>query len=173
MKNHEFYWVNFKEDQRKETKPAQYLEGEMYIVGARNSIPIELFENIERIKPVSKMKTVYVAGAYRWKGSRWLPSVIGELLNIYKAWNVSRKVWLAGFAAICPHTNGMLMDRLGGTPEMFLKGDLDILAQCDYILMMEGWQQSAGATEERAFAIQQGIPVFYSVEALEGEHLWV
>lgn len=118
------------------------------------------------------MKTVYIAGAYRWKGSRWIPSIIGELINIYKAWEIARQVWIAGFAAVCPHTNGLLMDRFGGTPEMFLKGDLDILRQCDYILMLPEWQKSAGATEERLFAIQQGIPIFYSVHELATGHLW-
>jgi len=173
MRNHEFYWVKFKEDQTQQIKPAQLVNGEMYIVGSKQSIPVELFDTIERVKGTSNMKTVYVAGAYRWRGSRWLPSVIGELINIYKAWNISRQVWIAGFAAICPHTNGMLMDRFGGTPEMFLQGDLDILRQCDYILMMPGWQQSTGATEERAFAQKVGIPVFYSVEALKGESSWL
>jgi hypothetical protein len=171
MRNEEFYWVSFKEDRKQTTKPAQLVGGEFYIVGSKNSISTELLEVKGRVKPIT-MKTVYVAGSYRWKGSRWIPPVVGELINIYKAWNVARQVWIAGFAAVCPHTNGLLMDRFGGTPEMFLEGDLDILHQCDYILMMDGWQKSSGATEERAFAQKHGIPVFYSIEALKGEHLW-
>ncbi len=121
----------------------------------------------------NSMKTVYIAGAYRWREQRWVPEVIGELINIYKAWNIARQVWMAGFAAVCPHTNGILMDRFGGTPDMFLQGDLDILRQCDYILMMPQWQKSAGATQERAFAMKHEIPVFYSIESLQAESSWV
>ncbi len=119
------------------------------------------------------MKTVYIAGAYRWRGQRWVPEVIGELINIYKAWNIARQVWMAGFAAVCPHTNGILMDRFGGTPDMFLQGDLEILLHCDYILMMPEWRKSTGATQERAFALKNEIPVFYSIESLQGESSWV
>ena len=170
MKNNEFYWVRFKEDPRKETKPAQLLNGEMYIVGHKFGIPLELIEYSQRVKPSSiTMKTVYIAGAYRWRGTRWLPPIIGELVNIYKAWKIARDCWVAGFAAVCPHTNGALMDRFGGTPEMFLKGDLDILQQCDCILMMPGWERSTGATAERQFALKMGIPVYHSIDALRRE----
>lgn len=172
MKNNEFYWVRFKEDPKKELKPAQYIAGDMYVVGSKDRIPLELFETIRRIKPINTMQTVYVAGSYRWKGSRWIPSFIGELINIYKAWETARQVWLAGFAAVCPHTNGMLMDRFGGTPEMFLQGDIDILRQCDYILMMPDWENSSGAIAEREFAIKNEIPVFYSVKKLIKESAW-
>lgn len=118
------------------------------------------------------MKTVYIAGPYRWRGSRWVPAIIGEIINIYKAWKIARDCWVAGFAAVCPHTNGMLMDRFGGTPELFLKGDLNILRQCDCILMMPEWEKSKGAIAERDFALTFCIPIYYSIDSLKREIQW-
>lgn len=167
LKNHSYYWIAFREDKRSESKAAQLINGDMYIVGHKQGIALDLVEIKDRIKPINRMKTVYIAGAYRWRGSKLVPSVIGEIVNIYRAWKVSRDVWSLGFAAVCPHANSLLMDRFGVTPDTFLKGDLDILAQCDYILMMPEWEKSTGATEERMFAIKSGIPIFYSVETMK------
>lgn len=114
------------------------------------------------------MQTVYIAGSYRWRGNRFVPPIIGEIINIYKAWKVAHSVWAAGFVAVCPHANGALMDRFGLSPDIFLKGDFAILHQCDAILMMPEWQQSTGARAERDYAIEQGIPVYYSIQALTG-----
>lgn len=119
-----------------------------------------------------KMITVYVAGAYRWRGHKFVPSIIGELLNIIKAWRAAKDVWAAGFVAVCPHTNGAFMDRFGISPETFLQGDLVILSQCDCILMMPDWSKSSGARAEKDFAIAHGIPVYYSLDALKKGDLW-
>lgn len=112
------------------------------------------------------MKLLYVAGSYRWKGSRWVPLVIGELVNIFKAWKISKDVWEAGFVAICPHTNSILMDKFGVSPQRFLEGDLEIVSRCDAVLMMPNWQDSVGAITERNLAIKKGIPVYHSFREL-------
>lgn len=163
-----YYWISFKEDVMKVVKPGQLINGGIYIVGHKQEIPIELFEMKERIKTPNTMKTIYIAGSYRWKGNRFVPPILGEFINILKAWKVAKDVWAAGFVAVCPHTNGAFMDRFGLSPEIFLKGDFSILHQCDGILMMPEWRQSTGARAEHDYAIEQGIPVYYSIDALKG-----
>jgi hypothetical protein len=47
-----------------------------------------------------------------------------------------------------------------------LDGDLAILKKCDVLLMTPDWKRSAGATEEREYARQQGMPVYYALQDL-------
>ena len=44
--------------------------------------------------------------------------------------------------------------------------DIAWLVRADALLMLEGWEESTGATKERAVALALGIPVFYSMEDL-------
>ena len=49
--------------------------------------------------------------------------------------------------------------------ETWLAYDLEILARCDALLRLPG--ESAGADREVAFAVEQGIPVLWSVDEVE------
>ena len=103
---------------------------------------------------------VYVAGPFRGR-NHW-----EQEQNIRRAETLALGVWLLGATAICPHTNtwhfqGTLPD------DAWLRGDLAMLARCDAILMTRDWRKSVEATHEREFALQRGLPVFYSLADLQ------
>lgn len=114
----------------------------------------------------SRIHVVYTAGSYRWRGTKLIPKLIGELFNIFKAWKVAKELWKNGFVVVCPHSNSILMDKFGVLPEAFLYGDLLLVERCDAVLMLPGWEKSAGATKERDHALACNIPVFYSTKEL-------
>lgn len=102
---------------------------------------------------------VYIAGPFRHKDS-W-----GMENNIRRAEEAALEVWRMGAAALCPHTNTRFYQ--GAAPDdVWLTGDLAMLAKCDAVLMLPTWAQSQGATAERRFAEQRGIPVFETLEQL-------
>ncbi len=102
------------------------------------------------------MKLVYVSGPYR-NGT-----VSGIVANIRRAEAVAVEVWRAGAACICPHLNTALLDGL--CPDnVWLDGDLEMVRRCDAILMVDGWENSVGATAERKRALELSIPVFYNL----------
>jgi hypothetical protein len=102
------------------------------------------------------MKLLYVAGPYRSKdGPR------GVHKNIEAASDVAYDLWKLGAAVICPHKNSEGFDGADFfDAELWLKGDLVILGRCDAIVMLPGWETSAGAGYELMTARTQGKPVF-------------
>lgn len=113
--------------------------------------------------PISKLPPViYIAGPFRAKqpGNHWQ-----QVQNIRRAEQLAWAVWERGYAAICPHMN--TENYQGSLPDhVWLDGDLAILAKCDGVLMTPDWAMSSGATAERDFAVQHGIPVYYSISEL-------
>lgn len=102
-------------------------------------------------------KVIYVAGPFR------APTVWGMVQNIRRAEELSLAVWRLGAVPICPHLNtehfqGELPD------QVWLEGDLEIMARCDAVIMVTGWPKSPGSLAERAEAKQLGIPVFEGSE---------
>ena len=107
------------------------------------------------------MKVIYVAGAYRGG------SYNATFENIMAARRVAQQLWYKGWAVICPHTNSIFMDEKdGGSPEIFLPGDLEIISRCDALLRLDG--ASNGADKEVKRARELNIPVYYSIEELDG-----
>jgi nucleoside 2-deoxyribosyltransferase len=103
------------------------------------------------------IKVIYIAGPYRAKNA-W-----DREENIRNAERLALEVWRLGHAALCPHTNNRFFD--GILPDrVFLEGDLALLHRCDAVLLTSNWRKSRGAREEREIAIDQGIPVFESLE---------
>lgn len=99
------------------------------------------------------MKLAYVAGPYR-AASEWRVKQ-----NIEAAERVAVMLWKLGFAVICPHKNtaffgGILPD------DVWLKGDLEIMRRCDLVVLVPGWETSAGARGEAEQAKRYGIPVY-------------
>jgi hypothetical protein len=104
------------------------------------------------------MKVAYIAGPYRAA----TPHKIVE--NIRRAEVVALKYWKLGYAVICPHMNTRLMD--GECPDTtWLEGDLEILARCDTVVMMQGWQRSQGASEEHQHAQSLAKIVIYDADS--------
>jgi hypothetical protein len=108
---------------------------------------------------------IYVAGAYN------APTKEGRAANIEKAAQVAAQIWETGNIAICPHLNTQhFEERITLTNEAYVKGDLFILARCDAIVMLQGWEESAGATIERLYASQHGIPIYLHPHIPAGPH---
>lgn len=106
------------------------------------------------IRPV-----VYVAGPYRGRDNWAIEN------NIRRAEELALEVWRLGAAAVCPHTNTRFYQ--GAAPdELWLQGDLAILAKCDAVIVTPDWQRSSGARAEVLFAEQRHIPVFLTLEDL-------
>lgn len=106
------------------------------------------------------MKVVYVAGPYS------APNEYLVKKNIARAEGVALGIWLSGkAAAICPHLNtahwGSVL-----THKQFLDGDVAILKRCDALIMVEDWKLSKGAVIEHMAAVENNVPVFYTIQAL-------
>lgn len=105
------------------------------------------------------MNAIYIAGPFRGPNA-W---EIEE--NIRRAERLALEVWRLGCACICPHTNTRFFQ--GAAPdEVWLAGDLELLARCDAILLTADWERSSGARAEVDFARKRGMPVFLSVSNL-------
>lgn len=103
--------------------------------------------------------TVYIAGPYRG------PNAWEIEQNIRRAVDLAFEVWRLGGAALCPHANTRFFQ--GALPdEVWLQGDLALLAGCDALLTTLNWRASKGATAEVRYAEAMGIPVFYDLGSL-------
>lgn len=99
-------------------------------------------------------KVIYVSGKYRGESEREVFD------NIIKARTAALKLWDEGWAVICPHTNSIFMGSQLGD-DKFIEGDLEIVARCDAIFMLKGWQDSEGARLELARATEKRLVVYY------------
>ena len=98
---------------------------------------------------------VYIAGPYRAKSASKL------LDNIQKARTEALKWWKFGYTTICPHLNSAFMDG-ECNDENFLLGDLKLLALCDIIVVVEGWESSEGTRAEIVYAKSLNKLVMYA-----------
>jgi hypothetical protein len=100
------------------------------------------------------MKVVYIVGPYR------ATTPLGILQNVHKAGDVALKYWRKGYAVICPHKNTALFD--GQADDcIWLEGDKELLRRSDVVVMMQEWEQSAGATAEHDLAKSLGLEIIY------------
>jgi hypothetical protein len=68
---------------------------------------------------------------------------------------------------VIPHKNTEHMDGLQ-TDEFWLEGTLELMRQCDAVLLTPDWERSSGARGEKEEALRCCIPVFYGLATLEG-----
>ncbi len=95
----------------------------------------------------------FVSGPYRDPRGPWFIQA-----NIRAAEAVALSLWQRGIPTICAHKNTAMFD--GAAPdEVWLAGDLVMLARCDAVVLVPGWQRSAGTRAEVDFARERGIPV--------------
>lgn len=99
------------------------------------------------------MRILYIAGPYRAPTKEEIQS------NINKASQVAKEIWKMGFVALCPHNNTAHFDGVCDE-ERFLKGGLELLRRCDGIVILPGWQKSAGTILEFEKALGWNIPAF-------------
>lgn len=121
-------------------------------------------------------EVIYIAGPFTSSDN------IVVACNCNAANALARRVRALGYVPFVPHTGlagGQAALNYAGAVYVGLS-DLgweeamvecrELLQRCDAVLMVEGWQKSRGATEERTLAKSCGIPVFDSVcEMLEAE----
>ncbi len=98
------------------------------------------------------MKVIFVSGRYSADSDNNL------FENIYHARTEARKLWMKGWAVICPHSANAFMS---GTENdlVFLEGNLEILRRCDAIYMLNGSAESIGAIEELKLAKELGLEI--------------
>lgn len=78
------------------------------------------------------------------------------------AWDHALEIWKRGHGVICPQFNTLFMDSATIPYGTFMQADYQmILRACDAMLMLPGWTDSKGASNERTVALANGIPVFY------------
>ena len=101
---------------------------------------------------------VYLAGPIRPKGDQTLES------NINNAKSIALELWKKDYAVISPHANSDLPISLADKEVealRWLNGDLDIIARCDAVVVLPGWEESAGTKGEIEFAKERNIPITY------------
>ena len=109
------------------------------------------------------MKTLYIAGPYRAATGAQIRE------NIRRASDAFAEVLRAGFAAVCPHTMTAEFDYLHPdiADDVYLQMDLELLRRCDAVLLLPGSEKSSGARAEVAFANENCIPVFATLQAAQ------
>lgn len=105
------------------------------------------------------MKVIYVAGPFR------APNAWEIEQNIRRAETVSLEIWRMGAAALTPHCNTRFFQG-AAADSGWMDGDLEMLRRCDAVFMVDGWQQSIGATTEYGIAQHMDMPVFTSLDDL-------
>lgn len=114
------------------------------------------------------MKVIYIAGPFR-SASQYVPGQQdgwGIQTNVMRAMETALAVWRMGAVALCPHANTMFFQN-AAPDNVWLDGDIELLKRCDAVVVTENWSKSSGAKAEVAEAIKLGIPVLYSLAALQ------
>lgn len=101
------------------------------------------------------MKKIYIAGPYS-KGD--------VAVNVHNAIKAADKLMSIGYAVYCPflcHFQHLVCPR---PYEDWLRHDLEWLPLCDAVLRLPG--ESPGSEIEVAYAVAEGIPVYYGLAEL-------
>lgn len=102
-----------------------------------------------------QIKVLYLAHPIRDKRGIWYHNQ-----NIRQAEAIALDLWLMGFAVICPGKNTENFDG-AAVDDVWLRGDLEILARCDAVVMAPSWMDSEGARGELDLARSLDMPVFF------------
>jgi hypothetical protein len=108
---------------------------------------------------------VYVAGPYT------APDAWTREANIRRAEAVSLEVLRIGHYPICPHT--MSRHFFGAVPEaVAIAWGLDLVRVSEALVLVSGWQDSAGTRTEIELARTLGLPVYRDFVDLLGRRPW-
>lgn len=99
---------------------------------------------------------IQVVGPYRAKTPN------GIYLNIIRAREAAELIWLRGHYAYTPHMNTALMDGLV-PDERFLELGLLMIKKVDAILLIDGWEKSAGSIAEKQESERLNKTIFYDI----------
>lgn len=92
------------------------------------------------------------------------PEALFRTYNRLRAQEVSARLWEAAVLHYCPHANSPAVGCTDVPYETWMAMDLEVIQRCDWVLMLEGWEQSVGCTREFNVALNLDIPVVFTVE---------
>ena len=105
------------------------------------------------------MKVIYIAGPYS------STTHLGREQNILNARSAGAEVCRMGAVPIIPHSNTAHLDDVADL-EFFYQAGLEFVRRSDAVLLIPGWDKSAGSHRERELAIALCLPVFLSLNDL-------
>ena len=93
------------------------------------------------------------------------PYTLGDVgKNLNRVFEVADQIASLGHTPYIPHLNHLWHIVSPKTQQFWLNYDLKFLDFCDALLRLDG--ESEGADEEVRQAIEWGLPVYHSVEAI-------
>lgn len=99
------------------------------------------------------------------------PYTIGDVaVNVSASLDAANKLWDLGFVPFAPLLTHFWHFYSPKTYEEWMAMDKQYILRCNYVLRLPG--ESRGADTEIAFATENNIPVFYSIEALLQCHIF-
>jgi hypothetical protein len=82
--------------------------------------------------------------------------------NVAEARKVGIELWERGHVVIVPHLNTLHFEQDCKLEHAdYIRGDLQIIARCDGMVMLPTWGASRGAREEHEYAQAIGVPIWY------------
>lgn len=98
------------------------------------------------------MKLLYIAGPYRSETPE------GIKANITMAQHVGARAADRGWTPMVPHNMSAGLELLGD--EFWLDATMELLKRCDAVLLVPGYQESAGTMAEIEEAVSRGMSIF-------------
>jgi len=105
------------------------------------------------------MKVVFICGPFRGKTAWDVEQNVRRAERV--AWLVARE----GAMPLCPHANTRFFNGTL-TDEFWLAGTMALMCLCHAVVLVPGWQQSAGSRGEYAEAIDREMPVFVARDTI-------
>lgn len=112
---------------------------------------------------------IYVAGPYR-AATR---DAIAQNIDAARVIGISAAA--LGWFPVIPHANTahMELDLPGLGDDFWLAGTLEMMERCDAVVLVPGWQNSAGTRGEIIRAEELGIPIFRALDALPSASVFI
>jgi len=111
---------------------------------------------------------IYVAGRYR------APTRSAIAANIEAARQVGIHAARLGWYPVIPHCNTAHMELdVDRHDDFWLAGTLELMTRCDAVVLVPGWETSAGTAGEIAKADQIGLTVFRDLDGLPGAQVFI
>lgn len=94
--------------------------------------------------------------------------ISGPITGVEKAKSnfdaAARKIMKAGLTPVNPYYIGWTLT--DGSHAEYMMLTLKVLELCDAVFMLDGWENSRGAREEKRFARLHGMPIYTGQEAI-------